>query len=59
MRTSAQTRHSIRETIIRKAKERIRGKADKNSTANPSITEHAFITIPLPMLFSVVVILPV
>jgi hypothetical protein len=43
--------------IIKKAKERMKGKAERKSTAKPSITELALMIIPLPIVLRVAVML--
>lgn len=53
---NAEIRHKNIETMIRNAKDRIKGKADKNNTEKPTITEKALIIIPLPVVFKLMLI---
>lgn len=53
IRISAQSRHSSNEKMIRNAKVFRIIIPEKNSTAKPTITEIAFMAIPLPVVVSV------
>ena len=54
IRTKAQTRHTAIDSMMSRAKDRMIGKAEKNRTANPMITDRALMVIPLPTVWILV-----
>ena len=53
---NAHIKQSKSDIIMRNAKDRIKGKADRNNIEKPTITENAFMVIPIPVVVKLVVI---